>query len=247
MRLAVCTADRAEGERLAALLEQLRRELCTAWEADWMEDPGALLERAGAEGYGMVLLDGDLPDCVETGLGLRRGGLTCPILLFAKDSRLALLGYAVHPEGFLLKPVDYRVLRRAMERCRRAWQEECQALWVSVGRARMRIAWADVFYLKVSGRTLTVHGRYGSLETRMSLAGVEEQLREAPFVKCQRSCLVNLFQARACWRECLELEGGVRIPISEDKWETVRESWLRFREENPLWAGEEFVTKNEVS
>lgn len=236
MRLAVFTADREEAERLAPLLKQLRRELCVPGETAWFDRPGPLLERAGAEEANLVLLDGDLPGCVETGVSLRRMGLTCPILLFARDSRLALLGYAVHPEDFLRKPVDYPALRRAMERCRRAWQEECGALLVSVSRVRVRLAWADMFYLEVSGRTLTVHGRYGRFETRMSLAGVEEQLQGAPFLKCHRSCLVNLFQVRECGREHLELEDGSQVPISEDKREAVWESWRRFREENPVWA-----------
>lgn len=238
MKLAICTEAKGEAAHLRTLLEQVSRELCLTLETEEFKSCTDLLRDHRPGRFGVVLLDGDLPDCVEAGRQLRRTDRECGVVLFAEDSRMALLGYALHPDGFAEKPVTYRALQQALERCRQNWRQEARFLQVLSNRVEVRVICADISWVEVSGRTLTIRGRYGHLHTRVPMAQVEEQLHEAPFLKCHRSCLVNLFRVRVCQREFLEMEDGTRIPISEDRWGEVQEGWQQFCRDNPVFACE---------
>lgn len=234
MRVAICMDSSGGGEALTPLLRQFQREFCIPVETELFVGGDALLTEQ--MGYDLILLDGDLPDCLEVGRRLRERAERCRIILFARDSRSALLGYAIHPEGFLPKPVSYQHLRSALERCRSCWQGEAGTVAITVNRVEVRILWSDIEYIEVRGRTLTIHGRYGTVDSRMSMAQMAAQLEGAPFLMCHRSCLVNLFRVREWERDQLLLDSGASVPVSTDRRERVKEHWRRFLADNPIWA-----------
>lgn len=234
MKLAIYTDCKEQAQQLTELLYQLRRELCIRLEPVWFEHRGEFLKQYSSE-YGATLLDGDLPDCIDAGKYLRRPGFDSRIFLFARDSRVALIGYAVHPEAFLCKPVEYFALRDAFERQRRFWRSEMLSLSVTANRVEAQVAIADIAYIEVCGRTLTIHGRYGQIETRMSLTQVEKQTVSAPLLRCHRSILVNLYHVRSCGKDALLMADGTELPISTDRKSEVQARWQQFREENQIF------------
>lgn len=235
MRAAICTGS-DDSDYLAQLLDQFQKEYHFTIRAERFNSGSALL--GSGERYEVVLLDSVLSDCLETGAQLRKHNICDKIILLAQDNRAALLGYAIHPDGFLLKPVGYRSLRHVMELCRSCWQGEAQALEITVNRVGVRILCGDIHYIEAQGRMFTVHGRYGQVESRLTGTQLMERLGSASFILCHRSYLVNLFQIREWRRNCLVMENGDQIPISADRWEQLMEQRERFDRENPVRCGE---------
>jgi len=233
MKVAICTAG-GEREFPLPLLEQFQREYGVQIRAERFDSGSALL--TCPQPPDVALLDGDLPDGLEVGARLRRQAPGCRIILFARDRRAALLGYAIHPEGFLTKPVDYRSLRAALERCRPCWQGEARSVEIVANRVAVRILCCDVDYIEVQGRQLTLHGRYGQVQCRMPLARIRQQLEGAPFLSCHRSYLVNLFRVHGREQDRLRLQNGGWAPVSADRQEDVFARLRQFEEDNPLWA-----------
>jgi len=239
MKLAICMESEQEAEQLRLFLEQLGREFGLPVETTRFDRCAALLEQLRPGEYAVVLLDGDTPDCVAAGRSLREIDRSCRCVLLTGDNSSALLGYSIHPDGFVQKPARYQTLRSAMLRCGEVWRGELRTLPVTANRVRIPVALADIHYLEIRGRMLIIHGRYGRLETEMSMTQAEEKLRTAPFLKCHRSYLVNLFRVRALRTDALVMEDGATLPVSEDRREGVRERWQRFLEENPLYFEQE--------
>ena len=237
MRLAVCMDSESETKNIRILLEQIGREFCLPVEMEWFESCTALLERYSSGRYALVLLDGDMPDCVKAGRHLRDMDRDCRCILLTRDNSSALLGYSIHPDGFVRKPAGYRALRGAMLQCSQTWWAELQTLPVTANRVRIPVALADIHYIEIHGRVLVIHGRYGRIETEMSMIQAEGKLQGAPFLKCHRSYLVNLFRIRALEEDSLVMEDGEIIPVSEGRREGVRECWRQFQEENPVFSG----------
>lgn len=238
MRLAVCMDSKNEMESIRLFLEQIGREFCFPVEAEWFESCTALMEWYRPGSYALVLLDGDMPDCVKAGGNLRNMDRGCRCILLTRDNSSALLGYSIHPDGFVRKPAGYRALRGALLRCSQAWWGELRTLLVTANRVRIPVTLADIYYIEISGRVLVIHGRYGRIETEMSMTQAEGKLQGAPFLKCHRSYLVNLFHVRAFEADALVMEDGGIVPVSEDRREKVQERWRQFREENPAFFRE---------
>ncbi|MBQ2697498.1 MAG: response regulator transcription factor [Clostridia bacterium] len=236
MKLALCIEHPDQAEEIARCLEQIGREFCVSFEIDRFDSCTALLEQHSAGRTPLILLDGDMPDGLKAGARLRELDRDCRFILLTGDNGSALLGYSIHPDGFVRKPVAYHALRSAMLRCRQAWWGELRTLEVVVSRVRIPVALADISYLEISGRTLIIHGRYGCIETEMSMTQAESRLQGAPFVKCHRSYLVNLFRVRALERDSLVMVDKGTVPVSVDRRESVRQALRCLQEENPAFS-----------
>lgn len=230
MRLAVY----ARG--LTALLEQAGREFCVPLEWVSFSQPGSLVVACQGGGFAAALLDGELPRCLEAGQRLRAVRRECPILLLAGEGRTAVEGYAIHPDALVRKPAGYRALTRALERCLPNWLGEARAVPLVANRVKAQVACADIHTIQADGRGLILRGRYGQLQLRMSMSQMEGLLAGAPFLKCHRGYLVNLFQIRAIERDSLTLADGERVPLSEDRRRQVRARWERFCLDNPVFS-----------
>lgn len=224
-------------EELAPLLAQFGREYGLEVEPEPLDEG---LGPAAAGLYQVALLNADRPGCMELGRRLRLRAPHCPILLFACDRRAALSGYAVHPSAFLLRPVGYRALRAGLEQCRSCWQQEARRVSLPVGRTQLQVLWADILWVEVQGRRLTVHGCRGSVDSRMSMARMAALLEGGPFMLCHRSTLVNLFRVWDWAGEALVLDNGGQLPVSGERLDSVRARLARLRAENIPWAAERF-------
>lgn len=173
----------------------------------------AARERLAQGGVDLVLLDVQMPQ--ESGLELARAWSRHempPLVVFVTAHRgHALEAFDVHALDYLVKPVDERRLRQALERASamldqraaytrvlRRFADPAPGYWQelavrSVGRID-RVVLADVLWLGSAGNYVELHLAGRSLLHRTTLTELERYLDPAVFLRIHRRTLVRCGQ-----------------------------------------------------
>ncbi len=199
------------------------------------------VEVIAAEHPDLILLDVQMPGLngfeVLTAVGAARPPAV--ILVTAYD-RHALEAFEAHALDFLLKPVEAKRFKTAMERARQ-WLEggrrdalidritsflEAQrrpgyrerVLVKAAGRIFF-VAVADIRRIEARGNYAKIHGARGAHVVRETLQSLEASLDPRTFIRVHRSHLVNLehvrqFQTSYKGDLAVILDDGTRLPLS---------------------------------
>lgn len=215
-RVAVCDDDKALLDDLVNSCGRILRDMCV--ENELVPFSSALelmrsLERG--ESYDLLCLDILMPG--KTGLELAkdlRGYDDHTSIIFITGSTEFLLeGYGVRPIQYLLKPLDYGALRKALADDLRLNHAPKTVSLTSGGRTTV-MPRAAIRYVESRN-----HGSTFVLDDRetffwLSMSQVEELLPKDQFVRCHNSYLVNLAHVIKCDAKGVELRGNVLLPIS---------------------------------
>ena len=136
-------------------------------------------------------------------------------------------GYDVQPVHFLLKPIVWEKLRKALLT---DWQQKHgrQTMVLQKGRQHLRLPIHSVLYAETDGK----HGTRLILqdgEERFSagISELEHLLPEGRFIRCHNSYLVNLDHVRRIDRQEFCMDDGQSLPISRKYIARCREAVVR--------------------
>lgn len=196
----------------------------------------SFLETGSAD---IVLLDVQMP--VESGLdfALEVSRLESPpLIVFVTAHRgHALEAFDVHALDYIVKPVDERRLRQALDRAGklvdqraayaralRGFVDPTPGYWTelavrSVGRID-RVNLADVLWIESAGNYVELHLSQRTFLHRSPLSELERYLDPAQFLRIHRRILVRSSQMQAMRQlqegsHELTLAGGAQLPVSE--------------------------------
>jgi len=176
----------------------------------------------------VVLLDIRMPGLsgIETGALFPDDG---PEIIYTTAyGEHALAAFDVGAVDYLLKPIDARRLRRALDRVRPQRSREDAATDTPPPLRRLAIATregvvlldpATLAYATFDGSLVTLHGDHGTLLTDLSLQELEDRLPPSIFERVHRRALINLERIERL--EPLEtggyrahVRGGGEVPIA---------------------------------
>ena len=132
-------------------------------------------------------------------------------------------------DGFLIKPVDCRVLCRELDRVTEvpAAPETEDYLSLKVHKEVLRVPVREIRYLESQRRVVYIVTENERLEGYFKLNELEERLPEQ-FLRCHQSYLVNLDHVSRFRSDYLELMDGTQIPISKKRQKTSREAFYHY-------------------
>lgn len=236
MLVAILDDNRAEAGALGRLCERFgaRRglEVETALytlAADLLDDPAARaadiyffdIMMEGAAGYG--------PAGVDVARRLRQGGCGQPMVFVTASREYYPEGFEVGVVHYLLKPPAYADVEQAMERALRLLPREERVISVPVNRVRTRVNRDDIIYAEVYGRETVLNTTGGTLKVRLPLQDLEKMLDGPPFLRCFRSCLINMDYVASLADDHFVMQNGGRIPISVKARQRIKESYISYR------------------
>lgn len=227
MRAAVYMGSEAESAAVCRALRLWAGMVCLSAEiSPWSPGQESLPPDVSALFWDM---DGavPLPPPELTGEGGRR------LFLCASDARAAIDSYALHPAGFLQKPVRMNALQRTLDRCVGAWWNDLVRLEVLCGGLRQQIPLSNLLWVESSQHGSLLHTRGEQFQTREPLRNLEDRLSGGMFLRCQRSFLVNLYHVRSVGQDTITLSNGDRVPVGRRCRAAVLESCGNLRE---LWG-----------
>lgn len=155
------------------------------------------------------------------------------LLLVIADQKISPMAYlrpGIAPASLLLKPVDPRRLSEVTEELFEVFTERFgsktipESFTIETREGKQYIPLDKIYYVEAREKKIfvrTVHEEYGFYET------MENMTKQLPpnFLRCHRSYIVNMDKVEMARiaRNCLELKGGVTVPLSRNYKKAVKE------------------------
>lgn len=193
LRVTVVDDDDASARALAVLVDRYAEEQGVAVAVVRHAD-GAPLVDGYDPATDLVLLDVEMPgiDGLTAARLLRERDHAVSIVLTSHAAAHAVRGYQAEVQDFLVKPVGYADLRRALDRAVRDQRRRAQAITLDTGRGRVRLDGARVLFVEAARRRVVVHTLDGQHVVHRPLKTLAVELGPHGFARSHHSYLVNL-------------------------------------------------------
>jgi len=217
-KIAIVEDMPSESARLTALLRRYADETENQFYIMSYQSGQAFLDRYDGS-CDLVLMDIQMTplDGMETARCLR-GFDDRVILIFVTNmAQYALQGYEVEALDFLVKPVEYPVIRRLLDRVLpRIRPAPSEKLCLRSREGTTLIPTSDICYVESYNHKVIVHTPERDIPGSETLQSVEAKLRAQYFFRCHAAFLVNLeyverIQGSDAWVR------GVPVPISKHR------------------------------
>lgn len=182
----------------------------------------ALLEewnRCGEINADLIFLDIQMPEINGLQLAkiLRGNNIDTDIVFVTGHSEYVFRAYEIHAYDYLLKPITVGKMEEVLKRYIDERMADGQRyLYVNKKSQKLRIPLNRVYYFISDRRKIkaVMGNAYGEVEFYMKLEDLEEKLRDAGFVRCHQSYLVNSHKVLSWERTSIVLIGKEHVPIS---------------------------------
>lgn len=238
MRIALCEDDEAQAEALRSAVERHLAARGMRARLDGFRDGNRMIDavREGGEPFSLVFLDVYLENSngISTARALRGIDPAVPIVFLTVSREHAVESYEVHAADYLIKPVDPAAIARTLDRILPAVPPR---LAFRVGPSRRFFAYGDIAYLESRDHAVLLHTVDGACHRGLAkLDDVQEELRDARFLRCHRSCIVNMDHI-ADVRDDFILRDGTCVPVRVKERRKMHDAYYRYYVD-ALCAGE---------
>ncbi|MDE6498810.1 MAG: LytTR family DNA-binding domain-containing protein [Muribaculaceae bacterium] len=182
------------------------------------------VEAAAATNVDLVITDINMPDM--NGMQLAEALSGVPMVVFVTaHAQFAVDSYRLAAVDYLLKPYSFADFQRAAARAlelhaSRSVQPAAPAadesLFVKVDYRYVRVALADILYIKGYGEYLQIYmaGAKSPLLTLSTFASISERL-SPDFVQIHRSYIVNMNRVEQVCRGRVVFDADTYLPVSD--------------------------------
>jgi lytTr DNA-binding domain protein len=145
--------------------------------------------------FDIVFMDIEMPgtDGMEAARQLRKMDKNVVLVFVTNIAQMAVCGYELDAVDFLVKPIEKRIFSLKMTRIlARVNIEKEDTILLNISGDKVVIRAHIIKYLEVFGHYVIYHTKEGDYTEYISLNAAEKKLKGGPYVRCNRSCLVNL-------------------------------------------------------
>ena len=178
----------------------------------------------------MPLLNG-----MDTARELRAQDTAVKIIFLTSSPEFALESYEVRAQDYLLKPITYERLRRALEDCSHLFEAEPKNMVLKTSFGFQKLYFHDIEYAEAQNKRVVFYLRGDKVvETSEPLRSFEERLTvSSGFFKCHRSYLVYLPNVDHFNNNEIFTKSGRSIPIARGYGKAFQEAYFAhiFQEE----------------
>lgn len=172
----------------------------------------------------LIFLDISMPEI--TGLSFARSLTSSVKIIFTTAYReFAVDGFDLQAVDYLLKPVSYERLLRAVtrylaENSPKPLPDNDQddpgikdSLFVRSDRKMVKVIFSDIEYIESISDYIRIHLKGKKIVTRETLSGIEQKLPLNKFLRIHRSFIVNIDAVDSFTNEYAEI-GSDQLPVS---------------------------------
>ena len=171
---------------------------------------------------------------LDLGRQLRSLGNESAIIYITTSDDFALDAYSVHAIRYLLKPISQEKLFEAIDYALAYTKISIDTPYLLKTREGLvTIPHSKIEYIENVSRTLEIHRTDGKVLKGLFIRrSFEEEigslLEERRFIQVHKSFLVNLNYVQQLSKNCIIMESGTYIPVSQKRAATVKNEYLSF-------------------
>lgn len=156
------------------------------------------------------------------------------ILIFITSSRNYVFeAYDVEAFQYLMKPIDDKKLRKALQRAVLKTENHMQEfIIVSKERQKKKLFIDDIYYCEIRGRMIDIHGREGVFTFYGQIGVLEKNLQDKGFFRCHKSYLINLKYVNVYNKQEVILDNGASIMIAKRRYDEFCREFLGYMRKN---------------
>lgn len=230
MKIAVCDDSITDRRKLIKIIKEYAEQRLVDFEIDEFSSGIQLLDAFQSNPYRIIFLDIYMDELtgVQIAYKIRHTNRECMIIFTTTSPDFRAEGFEIGAVHYLLKPLGYKGVEEALNRCTRVFSESERYLTVIVSRQSCRVLFRDILFVEVYGKTALIHTLQSTLKTYMPLAKIEEQLKDGPFLRCHRCYIVNMGHISAVLDKAFQLENGEIVPIRKNGQQEVRQEYHKY-------------------
>lgn len=145
--------------------------------------------------YDIILMDIQMQfmDGLEAAKKIREFDSEVVIMFVTNMKNYAIRGYEVDALDYLVKPVDYYMFSRKMDKAlKRIGKRNEPVINVRILSGVMRFKTKDIYYVESDGHNLSYFTSKGTYRRRSKIKDVEDELVPYGFFRTNKSYLVNM-------------------------------------------------------
>ena len=194
MRIAIVEDDLIMSETLKQYVLQYfegREHQCRITQ---FSDGDEILENYKAD-FDLIFLDIQMQrvDGIRTAECIRRLDENVYLIFITNMANYAIKGYSVNALDFVLKPVNYLMLKALLQRVEQLLATKARKyITLPTERGMVRLEASQIHYVETENHAVQVHTEKGLWRLRESMRSMESLLAEHSFFRCNSCYLINL-------------------------------------------------------
>lgn len=230
MKIAICDDERATVSQLHKFISQYAADNLFDYTILEFDRSELLLEAAGQDSDIRILFL-DIYMSTLSGMDLaellRAHGNDCAIIFVTISTEHYARSYEVGAAHYLVKPVTYERVKKALDRCEKMLTASSKYASFSSGGKDVHIPLRKIRFAEVFRNQTVIHADF-DLTLRSTLDTVTQQISDNRFLRTHRSFLVNMdYITKKCGND-LCLSSGEKVPLSRTCEKTFEREYGRY-------------------
>jgi two-component system, LytTR family, response regulator LytT len=169
----------------------------------------------------LIFLDIRMPGIngMDVAREIRKRDSLVTIVFITSLAQYAIDGYSVQAEDYILKPISYSEFNLKLYRIlKNVSSKNGKYMTIILNSGIVKLPYTSIVYLETAFHNVLIHDNDGVVHKKhISMKEVEEELKDACFLRINSSYLVNLDYAKQIDHDTLILFDGTQLKISRPR------------------------------
>lgn len=230
MHIAICDDIKSDCELIKKYTELYCNSHSLSSELSIFENGEALLDSFHKKPYDIVFLDIYMcgKNGIETARVIRNAGFKCMIIFTTSSPDHALESFEVEAVHYLVKPIGYEQVEKALDRCKHLFAISDKYIEVVSNRIPVRVPLKYIIFAEVFSNVTILHTVSGEIKTYMTLDELTHILIDEEFLRCHRSFIVNMDFIAGMENSNFIMKSNHRIPIRRQDKQQMKQCYANY-------------------
>lgn len=190
-----------------------------------------LFEWSSLENFNMLFLDIQMGGMsgIELAKQIRQIDDQIIIVFITGIKDYVFEGYDVKALRYLIKPIKKEAYKACLDEAFEEIQKRNREMLLIPLEGQLRkVAYQDIYYFEVFSHYMEVHTKYGLFKYKKKIGELESELPSTQFIRCHRSCIVNLLYISSIEKKLLKLDNEDVLPVSSDRRKLLHDSFVKY-------------------
>ena len=229
LRVAIVEDEAPVRETLTGYINRFSQESGQHITVTEFQDGDEILDGYSAD-YDLILLDIQMKriDGYATAQKIRALDEDVILVFVTNMADYAIKGYGVKAMDFILKPVEYVMLRQVLKEAQTlVSRKQAQYITVSTDKGMVRLKSSDIYYIESLNHIMMINTSKGKYTLRDTMKHMEELFSDYNFSRCNNSYLVNLEKIDRVDKKTVFIMGD-ELPISRPRYKEFMDELTAF-------------------